>query len=203
MQDIALAASAVTHRHLDKLKADTFRQYGAFSWRLLLTGALFRRTFRPIVTLRLCQACAAGTRWLLPICKLLHKIATHRAAIDLPWRTSAGPGLIITHGWGLVVNEGVKIGSNVTLFHGVTLGQRDRVSADGHRSTACPSLGDEVWMGPHAIVVGGVTIGDGSRIAGGTFVVEDVPPRCIVSGNPAKIIKTNCMPDVVNPWRAL
>lgn len=186
-------------RHLQHLKADTFRQYGVFSWKLLLTGALFRRTFRPIVTLRLCQAAAEQPKWCLPVCQLLHKIATHRAAMDLPWRTLAGPGLIITHGWGLVVNEGARIGKNVTLFHGVTIGQRDRIGPDGQRTTTFPTIEDEVWIGPHAIVVGAVTIGRGSRVAGGAFVTSDVPANCIVSGNPARVVKTGCLPDVVNP----
>ncbi|WP_074773002.1 hypothetical protein [Nitrosospira multiformis] len=58
---------------------------------------------------------------------------------------------------------------------------------------------DEVWIGPHAIIVGGVTIGRGSRIAGGAFVTENVPPYSIVSGNPSTIVKANCTPDVMNP----
>ncbi len=184
------------------LKGDTFRQYGRFSWGLALKGALTRRTFRVVVTMRLCQAAAQSRglgRLAKPLCQVLHKIATHTAAVDFGWQTEVGAGLALTHAWGLVVNAGAKIGNNVTLFHGVTLGRRDRIAANGERQTDYPIIEDEVWIGPHAIIVGGVTIGRGSRIAGGTFVTESVPAYSVVSGNPAVIVKSHCVPDVMNP----
>lgn len=184
------------------LKADTYRQYGNATWALTLKGALTRRTFRVVVTMRLCQAVARSRgpiRWLLPLCKMLHRLATQLAAVDFSWRTEIGAGVALTHGWGLVVSQGAKIGRNVTLFHGVTLGRRDRVAADGARLTEYPVIEDEVWIGPHAILVGGITIGRGSRIAGGAFVTESVPAYSVVSGNPAKIVKSDCVPDVMNP----
>jgi serine O-acetyltransferase len=187
---------------LKALKADTDRQYGQFSWMRLLKGVITRRTFRVVVTMRLCQAVpnsrGPARALLLPL-KAAHRIAAQLAGVDFSWQTSVGAGLAITHGWGLVVNPGAKIGSNVTLFHGVTLGRRDRISADGTRLTEYPVLEDEVWVGPHAIIVGGVTIGRGSRIAGGAFVTESVPPYSIVSGNPSTIVKRDCIPDVRNP----
>ena len=188
--------------NLSALKADTHRQYGYFSWMNLLTGALARRTFRIVVTMRLCQVVSESrgpVRALLVPLKLLHRVATQSAAVDLPWQTRVGAGFAITHGWGLVVNPGVIIGKNVTLFHGVTLGRRDRIAADSTRTSEYPIVEDEVWVGPHAIVVGGVTIGRGSRIGGGAFVTESVPPYSVVSGNPSSIVRTSCVPDVMNP----
>ncbi|MDR7376901.1 serine O-acetyltransferase [Rhodoferax ferrireducens] len=184
------------------LKADTYRQYGEFSWGQVLKGTVTRRTFRIIVTLRLCQAVAnakSPIRFLLIPLKIMHRIASHLAAVDFPWNTKVGAGLAITHGWGLVINSEAKIGNNVTLFHGVTLGRRDRIALDGTRHIEYPEIEDEVWIGPHAIIVGGVTIGRGSRIAGGAFVTNNIPPYSIVSGNPSSIIKINCTPDVANP----
>jgi serine O-acetyltransferase len=185
------------------LKADSYRQYRRFSFGTLLNGVLQCRTLRVVVTLRLCQGAASSRRLLLRIAlrvlRLLHRVATHRAAMDFSWHTEVGAGLALTHGWGLVINSGAKIGNNVTLFHGVTLGRRDRISPDGERSSDYPVLEDEVWVGPHAIIVGGVTIGRGSRIAGGAFVTESVPAYSVVSGNPSVIVKSQCMPDVVNP----
>jgi len=186
----------------DALKADTYRLYGCFSFGSLLKGALTNRTFRVVVTLRLCQGVARSRRSLrilLPVVKLLHRMTTHCAAMDLPWETEIGGGLSLAHGWGLVVNSQAKLGNNVTLLHGVTLGQSDKISRDGARSTGYPVLEDEVWVGPHAIVVGGVTIGRGSRVAAGAFVTESIPPYSVVSGNPSAIIKSHCTPDVINP----
>ena len=176
---------------------------GQFSLGLLIKGAIFRRTFRPVVTMRLCQSIATSSALVqltLPIFKDLHCIATHSATIDLSWRTKAGGGgIALTHGFGLVVNFFAQISSNVTLFHGVTLGRRDRVSHEGERLTEYPILEDDVWVGLHATIVGRVIISRGSRIAGGTFVTRNIPPYSIVSGNPASIIKSNCVPDVSNP----
>lgn len=184
------------------LKADTFRQYGKFSWRCLLSGVVSRRTFRVVVTMRLCQMAYSSRGslriFLLPF-RMFHRLSTQLAGLDLSWRTDIQPGLAITHGWGLVVNPSARIGKNVTLFHGVTLGKRSRIARDGGRLVEYPVLEDEVWVGPHAIIVGGVIIGRGSRIAGGAFVTESVPPRSIVSGNPAVIIKSDCVPDVSFP----
>lgn len=186
---------------IEALKADAHRLRGSFSWGAVIRDAFTRRTFRVIITLRLCQAVAASNgivRLTLPLFKVLHRLTAHSAAMDLSWQTSIGPGLALTHGWGMVVNSGARIGCNVTLFHGVTLGQRDRISREGQRTTEYPVIEDEVWIGPHAIIVGGVTIGRGSRIAGGAFVTQDIPEYSVVSGNPIAI-KAGCVPDVMNP----
>lgn len=183
------------------IKSDTYRISGDFNWGYLLKGIITNRNFRVIFTMRLCQAAAASglaRRILLPFCQLLHGLTTHSAATDLSWRTQIGPGLAINHGWGLVVSSGAVIGKNVTLFHGVTIGQRDRILSSGERSTDFPVIEDEVWVGPHAIIVGGVRIGRGSRIAGGAFISRDVPAYSVVSGNPHVIIKTGCVPDMPN-----
>jgi serine O-acetyltransferase len=107
--------------------------------------------------------------------------------------------LAITHGWGLVISPGARIGRNVTLFHGVTLGRSDKYSADGSQQRLYPVIEDDVWIGPHAIIVGGVTIGRGSRVVGGAFVNRSVPPHSMVSGNPATVVRSQVEPDVMNP----
>jgi serine O-acetyltransferase len=184
------------------MKGDTYRQYRRFSWWLAIKGSFANRTFRVVVTMRLCQAVANSHRVVrlsLPLFEMLHRMATQRAALDFAWQTTVGVGVSLIHGWGMVISPGARIGNNVTLFHGVTLGQRDRISREGHRLTEYPVLEDEVWVGPHAIIVGGVTIGRGSRIAGGAFVTESVPPHSVVCGNPAIIVRSNCVADVTNP----
>ena len=186
--------------HWYGLKADTFRQYGCFSWTILVKGFIANRTFRPLITMRLCQL-AAAHRWggvLLLLAKLLHRWSCNAAGIDFSWKANIGAGCAITHGWGLVVSQGAEIGKNVTLFHGVTLGRRDRILESGERVTGFPVIEDEVWIGPHAIIVGGVRVGRGSRIGGGAFVTEHVPPYSVVAGNPSQIVKANCIPDVFN-----
>jgi serine O-acetyltransferase len=186
-------------------RADTWRQFGRFDWALALRGFVLRRNYRAIATLRLCHYAASGkgllSRPFLIFARLLHRIACHSAGIDLPWQTRVGGGLALTHGWGLVINENAAVGRNVTMLHGATLGQRDRLGADGSRAPGgSPTIEDEVWIGPHAIIVGPITVGRGSRIAGGACVFEDVPPQSIVVGNPGRVVKSGCAPDVMNAY---
>lgn len=189
---------------MDALRADTHRAFGRFSWWLVGKGFCSSPSYRVLVTLRCCKAAQKSPkafRWAaLGFARILHGLATQWAGIELPWRTTVAPGLALTHGRGIVVNAGSRIGGNVTLFHGVTLGQRDHIDSEGRRLTTYPVIEDEVWIGPHAIVVGGVTIGRGSRIAGGAYVFTSVPPYSLVMGNPGKVVKSNCTPDVDNHW---
>ena len=185
------------------VQADLTRRTTRVSMPHALAFALTQRCYRPLFTLRLCQAlqASAAWRWLLPLAALAHRCARHLAGLDLPWRTRIAPGMRIDHGWGLVINAAAVVGRNCTLFHGVTLGQRDRIADDGSRSTGTPVVEDEVWIGPHAVIVGGITIGRGSRIAAGAFVTQDVPPHSLVVGNPAHIVQQDVRPDVEHPWR--
>ena len=52
-------------------------------------------------------------------------------------------------------------------------------------------IGDHVWVGKNAIILKGVTIGEGAVVAAGSVVVKDVPSKTLVAGNPAKVIKEN------------
>jgi serine O-acetyltransferase len=131
-------------------------------------------------------------------CLLLHRCAQQKAGIDLPWRTKIGPGFSITHGWGFVISHCAKVGSNVTVYHGTTIGQKDQISMNG-RARSYPTIEDEVWIGAHAVIAGGIVVGRGSRIAPGTVVTGNVEPYSIVGGNPMHVIKTDALPDVVNP----
>lgn len=58
-------------------------------------------------------------------------------------------------------------------------------------------VGNDVWIGSHALVAGGVTIGDGAVVASGAVVVKDVPPYAIVGGVPAKLIRYRFSPEVI------
>ncbi len=194
----------MTSRLWRELQSDITRVAGRTSLPHILLSALLRRCHRPLFTLRMAQAVARNPawRWSLPLWVVLHRAARHWAGMDLPWSVQFGPGARIDHGWGLVVNAGAVIGSNVTLFHGVTLGRADHIAADGSRSTGYPVIEDEVWIGPHVVIVGGVRVGRGSRIAAGALITRDVPAHSLVMGNPARIVHSDIAPDVANPWLA-
>ena len=181
---------------LNDVRADAFRATGKMMpVGSILALAAVSRTFRPVLTLRLCQW--SKGRFSRLVARLLHRLAQGKAGIDMPSGVRAGPGLILVHGWGIVVNKEARIGSNVTLFNGVVIGRKDTISATG-RETEYPVIGNDVWIGPHAIIIGGVSIGDGASIGAGSVVTKDVPARSIEAGNPAKILRSDALPDVMN-----
>jgi serine O-acetyltransferase len=178
------------------VRADAFRVTGkTMSVGSIVALAAVNRTFRPVLTLRLCQW--SSGKFLRLLARLLHRLAQGKLGIDMPSGVRAGPGLILVHGWGIVVNKDAQIGSNVTLFNGAVLGRKDTISSDG-RKTEYPVIGNDVWIGPHAIVIGGVRVGDGAIIGAGSVVTKDVPARCIVAGNPARLLRSDVLPDVMN-----
>lgn len=182
--------------------ADCIRYAGRSGLLPVLKLLAGNRLFRPIFTLRLCQAAVRLPGPLrLPAslaCRLLHRWTQQAAAMDLPWQTQIGPGLCILHGWGLVVNPKARLGANVTLFHGVTIGQKDDIGPAG-RVTRYPVLGDGVWVGPNAVVIGDADIGDESIVAALSVVTKPVPRRSLVAGNPGKVVAEVTIPDIPSP----
>lgn len=184
--------------------SDTYRSYGKTGVFTTMKGFIVNRHFRAIISLRMCQKSHQQAKIIklltFPLARVIHKISTNLACIDLPWETNIGYGFIITHGWGLVITPNATIGNNVTIFHGATIGRRDSVSSDGTIIMGFPTIEDSVWIGPNAIIVGNITIGKGSKIAAGAFVTESCPPYSLILGNPSQIVKINCQPDVPNKF---
>lgn len=58
-------------------------------------------------------------------------------------------------------------------------------------------IGNDVWVGSHVLVKGGVHIGNGACVAAGAVVVKDVPPYAIVGGVPAKVIRYRFSPEII------
>ena len=95
-------------------------------------------------------------------------------------RADLGPGLVILHSVGLVVNTAVRGGENVIVEGCVTIG------AEKGRS---PTLGDHVFIGSGARVLGAVSVGNGARIGANAVVLADLPDGATAVGIPAKVVK--------------
>lgn len=96
--------------------------------------------------------------------------------------TQIGEGLYLGHWGALVINPKAKIGKNCNIAQGVTIGQQNRGKNEGY-----PVIGDEVWIGTNAVIVGSVSIGKNVLIAPNAYVNFDVPDNSMVMGNPGKI----------------
>lgn len=106
----------------------------------------------------------------------------HKHFVELTSDTQIGPGLYLGHAFGITINPQTVIGSNCNIHKGVTLGQENRGSRKG-----APVIGDEVWIGINATIVGNIKIGNDVLIAPNSFVNCDVPDHAIVYGNPCII----------------
>jgi len=108
--------------------------------------------------------------------------------------TQIGEGFYLGHWGSLVINPKTVIGKNCNIAQGVTIGQQNRGKNEGS-----PVIGDEVWIGTNAVIVGAITIGNNVLIVPNSYVNFDVPPNSVVIGNPAKIIPTpNATMDYIN-----
>jgi len=102
---------------------------------------------------------------------------------ELHWKVTAGYGLRIYHGYGLVVHSSAKLGSNVILRHNVTIGEKN---TDGD---VAPAIGDDVDIGAGAILLGPIKVGNGAVVGAGSVVLIDVPDGGVAVGNPARLLK--------------
>lgn len=134
------------------------------------------------------QAPASATNRLrLQLAWLLHRLAEVVTGISLPLGAAIGPGLRIHHFGGVIIHNDAVIGSNCTMHHGVTIGNR-------HRGGPAPIVEDEVEIGPYAQILGGIRLGRGARIGAMAVVLEDVPAGATAAGNPARIIPARAAP---------
>ena len=167
------------------VQADAYRITGRMGWadvaRQLLTG----ETFAYVFFMRLCAA-TSGSRGprrlaLLPLRLVLRRLR-YRMGINIPFATAIGPGLLVGHAGGIVVNAATVIGRNCNLSHNVTIG-----STKGRRA-GVPTIGDDVYIGPGAVLFGNIVVGDGAAVGANAVVVDDVPPGATVAGSPARVV---------------
>ena len=103
--------------------------------------------------------------------------------IDIHPNAKIGKGLMIDHAHSIVIGETAVVGDNVSMLHSVTLGGTGKEEEDRH-----PKIGDGVLIGAGAKVLGNIHVGHCSRIAAGSVVLHDVPPKSTVAGVPARVV---------------
>ena len=90
--------------------------------------------------------------------------------------------MYLGHAYNITINPKAKIGSNCNIHKGVVVGQTNRGKLKG-----VPTIGNNVWIGINAAIVGNITIGDDVMIAPNSFVNIDIPSHSVVYGNPCII----------------
>ena len=164
-----------------KFSKDLYRYYGEKG------ESFFHRLLRPvelkyIALFRKANGCKFKPLKLYYTVKL--KRMSYKTHIQIPVRTEIGEGFYIGHSGRVIINPEAKIGKNVNVATGVTIGYENRGARKG-----APTIEGNCWIGTNSVIVGKVNIGEDVLIAPLTFVNFDVPAHSIVIGNPAKIIE--------------
>jgi len=115
-------------------------------------------------------------RWLSFVSRCLTQVDIHPGA-------KIGPRFFIDHGTGVVIGETAEVGSDVTIYHGVTLGGTSWNPGKRH-----PTLGNKVVVGAGAKILGPILVGDRARVAANSVVIEEVPADATVVGIPGRVV---------------
>jgi len=103
--------------------------------------------------------------------------------IDIHPGARIGKGIMIDHAHSIVIGETAVVGDNVSMLHSVTLGGTGKEDEVRH-----PNIGHGVLLGAGAKVLGNISVGNCSRVAAGSVVLQNVPEKSTVAGVPAKVI---------------
>ena len=127
---------------------------------------------------------------LRPVCRALAgamlRLLRVLLGIAISPQCAAGPGLYFGHFGGVWINPHVRLGRNVSIMNGVTIGEGGTGATHG-----VPTIGDFVYVGPHATVVSRIRIGDGCVVGANSLVVTDVPDGATAIGVPARVLVKN------------
>lgn len=187
-----------SNHNMSKLRHD-FRRFVVSEHTNPLQVVFFTQGFWAVLNYRFSRSIYTNLR--VPILKqlLLLVMFIWRKAIEiftgiyLPWKAEIGKGLYIGHFGQIIINPMTKIGENCNLSQGVTIGIKH-----GGQHSGVPVIGNRVYIGPNAILIGGIEIGNDVLIGAGAVVTTSVPPRAVVAGNPARIISYNGSFDYVH-----
>jgi serine O-acetyltransferase len=150
--------------------------------RVMLTN----RGMQAILLYRIAHTC--WKRGIPAVPMFLSRLAQLFCAIDISHKARLGPGIVIVHGFGVVIGSDVEIAGDCCIFHGVTLGDRGSEWVNSDRTDGHPRIGREVMFGAGAKVLGPITIGDNCVIGANAVVLIDIPSNSVAAGVPAKVV---------------
>jgi serine O-acetyltransferase len=169
------------------LRADAYRYSGSADWRAFLNAWIRDPGFRFTYYMRKVNHYRNRKKSLCIFPYVYNRILFQhyrfKYGFDISPTTNIGEGFYLGHFGGVVISPHAILGSNINIAQGVTIGATSRGSRRG-----APTLGDKVWVGANAIIVGDITIGSEALIAPGAYVNFDVPSHAVVLGNPGKVV---------------
>ena len=178
------------------IASDLYRYDGAISARHFWRHFFFTPGFRYSVALRVARYSRLqrwarfGLRQFMAV--MLYRYSV-RYGISISSHTPVGAGLYIGHFGGIHVNNGAVIGNNCNIQQDVTLGKANRGDRAG-----TPVIGNDVFIGAGAKIIGRIHVGDGAAIGANAVVTRDVPAGAAVAGVPARVVSEQGSQGYVN-----
>jgi serine O-acetyltransferase len=172
------------YKHL--ILSDLYRHKGDIRAVNFLGQMFFGHTFPYNFWFRTCQYLKSSPVLKYTLYYAVRLILNHyifKLGISIQASTEIGSGFYIGHFGGIVVNKYSKIGNNCNISNDVTLGQANRGRNKGY-----PVIGNNVYIGPGAKIVGAVKVGNNAAIGANCVVTKDVPDNAVVVGVPGRII---------------
>ena len=116
-------------------------------------------------------------RWRI-LARMFSQWSRFNTGIEIHPAAKIGRRVFIDHGMGVVIGATAIVGDDVLMYHGVTLGGKSlERGAKRH-----PTIGNNVVLGAHSIVLGDITVGEGARIGAQAIVTKNVKPGATVVG---------------------
>lgn len=152
----------------------------SFILRHFLRDFIFQHRLRYMVYFRTAQN--THSRIVKLFCEYKLFRLCRRYGIEIKTPTQIGPGFVMTHPYNITISTFATLGSNVNIMKGATIGYSQG------KTPGAPRIGNCVYIGLNATILGGIEIGDDVMIAPNAFVNQNIPSHSIVIGNPCKII---------------
>lgn len=118
------------------------------------------------------------------LARMLSQTAKFLTGIEIHPGAEIAGGVFIDHGSGVVIGETAEIGTNVTIYQGVTLGGTGKDKGKRH-----PTIGNNVMISAGAKILGPFKVGDNAKIGAGSVVLGEVPPNATVVGIPGRVVR--------------
>ena len=166
--------------------ADLYRKTGRKGLNALLGALTADAGFKHAFWFRAASACRGHKTlrlFLYPFVRAVYNHYQYKHGVFIPPTTRVGPGLYLEHLGDIVVNGRAVIGKNCNIGNGVTIGQTNRGARQG-----VPQVGDNVFIGPGAKIIGGVSVGDNAAVGVNCVVVKDVPADAVIAAGAGQVV---------------